>query len=67
VIAIATGMTYREARAMEQTLIAMEQTLIIAFELEALYNVINSISAKKWGNFTKEFARAASILSSAFD
>jgi len=60
VIAIATGMTYREAR-------AMEQTLIIAFELEALYNVINSISAKKWGNFTKEFARAASILSSAFD
>lgn len=60
IFAIATGLTYKEAR-------AMEQTLITAYGLDALGNAINSIARKKWGSFTKEFARAASIFSSAYD
>ena len=60
IIAVATGMSYRQAR-------AMEQTLIIAYGLQALNNCINSIRDKKWGKFVKEFNRAASILSSAYD
>ncbi|MFA6661517.1 MAG: RHS repeat-associated core domain-containing protein, partial [Bacilli bacterium] len=58
--AIATGLTYKEAR-------AMEQTLITAYGLDALGNAINSIARKKWGSFAKEFARASSIFSSAYD
>jgi len=45
----------------------MEQTLIIAYGLQALDNCINSIIYNKWGKFVKEFNRAASILSSAYD
>ena len=53
-------MSYRQAR-------ATEQILIIAYGLQALNNCINSIRDKKWGKFVKEFNRAASILSSAYD
>lgn len=57
---VATGMSYKQAR-------AMEQSLILAYGLKALKNSINSISEKKWGKFTEEFSRATSILSSAYD
>ena len=43
-IPVATGLTKNESR-------ALEQTLITAFTLEVLYNMINSISPTKWGGF----------------
>ncbi|MCL2678877.1 MAG: RHS repeat-associated core domain-containing protein [Dehalococcoidia bacterium] len=59
-VPIATGMTHNEAR-------ALEQALITAYTLEALANMINSISPSKWSNFKDEFARAGSLISGAFN
>ena len=55
-IPVATGMTRNEAR-------ALEQSLITAYTLESLGNMINSISPSKWSNFTYEFERAGSLIS----
>ena len=59
-IPVATGLTYNESR-------ALEQALITAYTLEALANMINSISPSKWADFTHEFERAGSLISGAFD
>ena len=59
-VPVATGLTYKEAR-------ALEQTLITAFTLGALGNAINSISSKNLYNFTYEFARMTSLIACAFD
>ena len=57
---IATGLTRKEAR-------AMEQTIITAYTLKYLNNSINSISKKRWGNFQVEFNRVASLMQSWVD
>ena len=57
---VATGLTYREAR-------AFEQALITAYTLEALNNMRHSISPSKWKQFEYEFKRAANLMSSYFD
>ena len=59
-IAVKTNLSRAEAR-------VLEQTLLTAFTLEALNNVINSISPKKWKYFKNEFARMQALISSWFD
>jgi len=55
-IPVATNLTRKEGR-------ALEQSLITAYTLESLANMINSISPSKWSNFTYEFERAGSLIS----
>lgn len=52
-IPVATNLSLNEAR-------ALEQTLITAFTLEALYNMINSIASAKLNKFEYEFAQQTS-------
>lgn len=57
---VATGLSLNAAR-------ALEQTLIMAFSLDALLNIINSISPANWGKFTSEVERMQSLLISYWD
>lgn len=57
---IATGLTRNQAR-------ALEQTLITAYGLDTLKNMINSISVKKLPYFKSEFAQMQSLIDSYFD
>lgn len=59
-VPVATGLSYKDAR-------ALEQTLITAFTLDALVNSINSIAKKNLYKFTCEFARASSLIVCYFD
>ena len=59
-IPIATNLTRKEARALEQSLIA-------AYTIGALNNAINSIAESKWDDFTYEFERANSLISGLYD
>ena len=54
-IPIATGLTRSEAR-------AMEQTIITAYGIGTLKNMINSISPKKWDNFNSEFNQMKNLI-----
>ena len=54
-IVVATGLTRREAR-------ALEQILISAFGLDSLNNMINSIAERRWGEFQKEFERFTKLI-----
>ena len=54
---IATGLTKDKAR-------AMEQTIITAYTLETLVNMVNSISPKKWSNFKTEFEQMNTLIQS---
>lgn len=57
---IATGLTKNEAR-------AMEQTIITAYTLDTLVNMINSISPKKWSTFKSEFEQMSTLMQSWID
>ena len=57
---IATGLTKEEAR-------AMEQTIITAYTLDTLVNMINSISPKKWSTFESEFEQMSTLMQSWID
>ena len=59
-LAVATGLSRTQAR-------VLEQTLITAFSLEALFNIINSISPSKWKYFMDEFNRMQSLMQSWVD
>ena len=59
-IPIATGLDRRCAR-------ALEQTIISAYTLDTLVNMINSISPKKWNEFKKEFKQMCGLIESFFD
>ncbi len=59
-IPIVTGLSRADAR-------ALEQALITAFTLEALENMINSITMKNWEKFTDSFGRVTTLISSNFD
>lgn len=59
-IPVATGLSLEHAR-------ALEQTLITAFGIDSLINMINSISPAKWRHFTKEFSRMQSLILSYWD
>ena len=54
---IATGLSLGEAR-------ALEQSLIVAYGLDTLKNMINSISPKKWNTFKSEFNQMRSLIDS---
>ena len=56
-LAVATGLSLSEAR-------AMEQTIITAYTLDTLKNMINSISPSKWANFKKEFSQMQTLIES---
>jgi len=57
---IATGLSKSQAR-------ALEQTLITAYTLDTLENMINSISPKKWSKFKTEFNQMTSLVQSWVD
>ena len=57
---IATGLTKSEAR-------AMEQTIITAYTLDTLVNMINSILPKKWSTFKSEFEQMSTLMQSWID
>ena len=57
---VATGLTKNEAR-------AMEQTIITAYTLDTLVNMINSISPKKWSTFKSEFEQMSTLMQSWID
>ena len=57
---VATGLTLENAR-------ALEQTLITAFTLKELKNVINSIAESKHDDFTSAFIRMESLIRGYFD
>ena len=57
---ISTGLSYKEAR-------ALEQTLIEAYTLLALKNAINSISKKNYAKYEYELNRAAQLISGLYD
>lgn len=57
---IATGLSKSQAR-------ALEQTIITAYTLDTLKNIINSISPKKWSNFTSEFDQMTTLIQSWID
>ena len=57
---IATGLTKSQAR-------AMEQTIISAYTLDTLKNMINSISPKKWSKFKTEFKQMQTLMQSWID
>lgn len=42
----------------------LEQTLITAYGIGTLRNMINFISSKKWSRFKKEYRQMRSLLSS---
>ena len=57
---VATGLTKSQAR-------AMEQTIITAYTLDTLVNIINSISPKKWNNFKTEVKQMTTLMESWID
>lgn len=57
---ISTGLSKAQAR-------VMEQTIITAYTLDSLNNVINSISPKKWNNFITEFNQISTLIQSWID
>jgi RHS repeat-associated protein len=57
---IATNLTLAQAR-------ALEQTIITAYGLDTLENMINSISPGKWGKFKTEFSQMETLIKSFFD
>lgn len=59
-IPVATGLTLTQARALEQTLIA-------AFTLKVLDNMINSVSPSKWGQFVEAAGEMESLIMSWYD
>ena len=60
IYAVATGLTLANAR-------ALEQTIITAYTIDTLKNMINSISPSKWGNFKTEFNQMETLIQSWFD
>ncbi|MBE6799025.1 MAG: RHS repeat-associated core domain-containing protein [Ruminococcaceae bacterium] len=54
---IATGLTRNQAR-------AIEQTIITAYTLDTLVNMINSISPRKWSTFKSEFEQMSTLMAS---
>lgn len=54
---VATGLTKTQAR-------ALEQTLISAYGIDTLVNLINSISPKKWSTFKQEFQQMQWLIES---
>jgi len=58
--AIATNLTLTHAR-------ALEQTIITAYGIDTLKNMINSISPGKWSNFNTEFSQMQTLIESSFD
>ena len=58
--AVATGLSLAQAR-------ALEQTLITAYGLDTLKNMINSISPSKWGKFKTEFNQMKTLIESLYD
>lgn len=59
-IAVATGLSKAQSR-------ALEQTLITAYSLKTLDNMINSISPRKWKNFKSEYKQMRSLIQSWID
>lgn len=57
---VATGLSLRNAR-------ALEQTIITAYTIDTLVNMINSISPKKWGTFKQEFEQMRYLIEAGFD
>ena len=57
---IATGLTKNKAR-------VLEQTIITAYGLDTLKNLINSISPKKWSRFKSEYRQMRGLINSFFD
>ncbi len=57
---VATDLSKESAR-------ALEQTLITAYSLDTLANMINSISPKKWGTFENEFDQMMKLIESWID
>lgn len=57
---IATCLSLAQAR-------ALEQTIITAYTLDTLRNMINSIAPSKWGNFQTEFEQMLTLIESFFD
>ena len=55
-----TGLSLAQAR-------ALEQTIITAYGLDTLKNMINSISPKKWENFKTEFNQMKTLIESFYD
>lgn len=58
--AVATGLTLAQAR-------ALKQTIITAYTIDTLKNMINSISPSKWGNFKTEFNQMGTLIQSWID
>ena len=54
---VATNLTKSQAR-------ALEQTLITAYGIDTLKNMINSISPKKWNDFKNEFSQMQTLIQS---
>ncbi len=59
-LAIASNLTLSQAR-------ALEQTIITAYGIDTLKNMINSISPKKWSQFKSEFEQMQTLIESVFD
>ena len=57
---IETGLTKNEAR-------AMEQTIITAYTLDTLVNMINSIFPQKWSTFKSEIEQMSTLMQSWID
>lgn len=52
---VATGLNLAQAR-------VLEQTIITAYGIDTLKNMINSISPSKWGNFKTEFNQMKNLI-----
>ena len=59
-IPIATNLILAQAR-------ALEQSIITAYTIDTLKNMINSISPSKWGNFKTEFEQMGTLVQSWLD
>jgi len=57
---IATGLSWGEAR-------ALEQSIISAYGIDTLKNMINSISPTRWGTFKVEFNQMKHLIEAFFD
>lgn len=60
IMPVATNLSKTQAR-------ALEQTLITAYTLDTLKNMINSISPRKWSNFKSEFEQMLTLIESWMD
>ena len=59
-IPVATNLSLNQAR-------ALEQTIICAYGIDTLMNIINSISPSKWGYFLQEFSQMTTLIESYFN